>query len=105
MAHQMLAEGGGWGGNSLKVHKEMYAMSGRNFSLSAKLFQESTSYVKFVDNAVWISILALDRSALRKEVIKGSETLEVPWYQKNIFSLYKCQYSESFQVWFLGEIG
>ena len=78
MAHQMLAEGGGWGGNSLKVHKEMYAMSGRNFSLSAKLFQESTSYVKFVDNAVWISILALDRSALRKEVIKGSETLEVP---------------------------
>ena len=34
-------------------------------------------YVKFVEYAVWISVLALDRSELHKDVIKGSEILEV----------------------------
>ena len=47
--------------NSMKSHEGRYAMSVRNFSLSAKLFLESTSYVKVVEYAFLISILAMDR--------------------------------------------
>jgi len=110
-AHQMLEEGGDWDRrNRLKVYEGMYAMSVRNFSLAAKLFLDAIStftsyelmdYVKFVEYTVWISILALDRSALHKEVIKGSEILEVlyqsPDVKKYLFSLYNCQYAEFFQ--------
>ena len=38
---------------------------------------ELMEYVKFVEYTVWISVLALDRSELHKNVIKGSEILEV----------------------------
>jgi len=110
-AHQMLEEGGDWDRrNRLKVYEGMYAMSVRNFSLAAKLFLDAIStftsyelmdYVRFVEYTVWISILALDRSALHKEVIKGSEILEVlyqcPDVKKYLFSLYNCQYAEFFQ--------
>merc|ERR1712192_29369 len=110
-AKQMLEEGGDWDRrNRLKVYEGMYAMSVRDFTLSAKLFLDAIStftsyelmdYVKFVEYTVWISILALDRSALHKEVIKGSEILEVlyqcPDVKKYLFSLYNCQYSEFFQ--------
>merc|ERR1712203_934615 len=58
-------------------------------------------YVKFVEYAVWISVLALDRSELHKDVIKGSEILEVlhqlPGAKNYLFSLYNCQYAEFFQ--------
>merc|ERR1719415_472130 len=110
-AHQMLEEGGDWDRrNRLKVYEGLYAMSVRDFKLSAKLFLDAIStftsyelmdYVKFVEYTVWISILALDRSALHKEVIKGSEILEVlyqcPDVKKYLFSLYNCQYAEFFQ--------
>jgi len=110
-AHQMLEEGGDWDRrNRLKVYEGLYAMSVRNFSLSAKLFLDAIStftsyelmdYVQFVQYTVWISILALDRSALHKEVIKGSEILEVLYQcqdvKKYLFSLYNCQYAEFFQ--------
>jgi len=110
-AHQMLEEGGDWDRrNRLKVYEGMYAMSVRNFSLSAKLFLDAIStftsyelmdYVQFVEYTVWISILALDRSDLHKDVIKGSEILEVlyqrPDVKKYLFSLYNCQYAEFFQ--------
>ena len=111
-AHQMLEEGGDWDRrNRLKVYEGLYAMSVRDFSLSAKLFldaigtftsYELMDYVQFVEYTVWISILALDRSDLHKDVIKGSEILEVlyqcPDVKKYLFSLYNCQYSEFFQV-------
>jgi len=110
-AHQMLEEGGDWDRrNRLKVYEGLYAMSVRNFSLSAKLFLDAIStftsyelmdYVQFVQYTVWISILALDRSELHKEVIKGSEILEVLYQCKDVkkylFSLYNCQYAEFFQ--------
>ena len=51
-------------------------------------------YVKFVEYAVWISVLALDRSELHKDVIKGSEILEVlhqlPGAKNYLFSLSNC---------------
>jgi len=110
-AKQMLEEGGDWDRrNRLKVYEGLYAMSVRDFSLSAKLFLDAIStftsyelmdYVKFVEYTVWISILALDRSDLHKEVIKGSEILEVLHQtedvKKYLFSLYNCQYADFFQ--------
>ena len=63
---------------------------------------ELMEYVKFVEYTVWISVLALDRSELHKNVIKGSEILEVlhqlPGAKNYLFSLYNCQYAEFFQV-------
>merc|ERR1712080_766977 len=109
-AKQMLEEGGDWDRrNRLKVYEGLYAMSVRDFSLAAKLFLDAIStftsyelmeYVKFVEYTVWISVLALDRSNLHKDVIKGSEILEVlhqtPQVKQYLFSLYNCQYGEFF---------
>jgi len=109
-AKQMLEEGGDWDRrNRLKVYEGLYAMSIRDFKLGAKLFLDAIStftsyelmdYVKFVEYTVWISVLALERSDLHKDVIKGSEILEVlhqsPQVKQYLFSLYNCQYSEFF---------
>jgi len=109
-AKQMLEEGGDWDRrNRLKVYEGLYAMSVRDFKLCAKLFLDAIStftsyelmdYVKFVEYTVWISVLALDRSDLHKDVIKGSEILEVlhqtPEVRHYLFSLYNCQYSDFF---------
>merc|ERR1712218_680167 len=111
-AHQMLEEGGDWDRrNRLKVYEGLYMMSIRDFTAAAKLFLDAVStftsyelmeYVRFVEYAVIISMLALDRSELHKEVIKGSEILEVlhqlPDAKNYLFSLYNCQYAEFFQV-------
>ena len=68
--------------NRLKAYEGMYPMSVSDFTLSAKLFLDAIStfisyelmdYVKFVEYTIWISILALDRSAPHKKLIKGSE--------------------------------
>jgi len=110
-AHQMLEEGGDWDRrNRLKVYEGLYAMSVRDFANGAKLFLDAVStftsyelmdYVKFVEYTVFISVLALDRSELHKNVIKGSEILEVlhqlPDAKKYLFSLYNCQYADFFQ--------
>merc|ERR1712015_73986 len=109
-AKQMLEEGGDWDRrNRLKVYEGLYAMSVRDFKLCAKLFLDAIStftsyelmdYVKFVEYTVRISVLALDRSDLHKDVIKGSEILEVlhqtPEVRHYLFSLYNCQYSDFF---------
>lgn len=109
-AKQMLEEGGDWDRrNRLKVYEGLYAMSVRDFKLAAKLFLDAIStftsyelmeYVRFVEYTVWISVLALDRSDLHKDVIKGSEILEVlhqtPEVREYLFSLYNCQYSDFF---------
>ena len=111
-AHQMLEEGGDWDRrNRLKVYEGLYMMSIRDFAAGSKLFldgvstftsYELTTYIKFVEYTVIISVLALDRSDLHKEVIKGSEILEVlhqlPNTKNYLFSLYNCQYADFFQV-------
>jgi len=110
-AHQMLEEGGDWDRrNRLKVYEGLYMMSIRDFAAGSKLFldgvstftsYELTTYIKFVEYTVIISVLALDRSDLHKEVIKGSEILEVlhqlPNTKNYLFSLYNCQYADFFQ--------
>jgi len=115
-AKEMLEEGGDWDRrNRLKVYEGLYAMSVRDFKKSANLFLDAIStftsyelmdYVAFVQYTVHISILALDRSDLHKQVIKGSEILEVlhqiPEVNQYLFSLYNCQYAEFFQC--LGKV-
>ena len=74
-----------------------------NFSLSAKLFLDAIStstcfelmdYVMSVEYTVWIYILVLDRSALHKEVVKGSEILEVLYQCHYVANYpYNCQYA------------
>ena len=73
-AHQMLEEGGDWDRrNRLKVYEGLYMMSIRDFTAGSKLFldgvstftsYELTTYIKFVEYTVIISVLALDRSDL-----------------------------------------
>lgn len=110
-AREMLEEGGDWDRrNRLKVYEGLYAMSIRDFKKCATLFLDAIStftsyelmdYVAFVQYTVHISILALDRSDLHKQVIKGSEILEVlhqiPEVNRYLFSLYNCQYAEFFE--------
>jgi len=115
-ARTMLEEGGDWDRrNRLKVYEGLYSMSIRDFEKSAKLFLDAVStftsyelmdYVQFVQYTVYISLIALDRQNLHKEVIKGSEILEVlhqcPEVKKYLFSLYNCQYGDFFQC--LGKV-
>jgi len=110
-AKEMLEEGGDWDRrNRLKVYEGLYAMAVRDFKKSANLFLDAIStftsyelmdYVTFVQYTVHISILALDRSDLHKQVIKGSEILEVlhqiPQVNQYLMSLYNCQYAHFFQ--------
>jgi len=110
-AKEMLEEGGDWDRrNRLKVYEGLYAMSIRDFKSAATLFLDGVStftsyelmdYVKFVEYTVVISMLAQDRSDLHKNVIKGSEILEVlhqiPEVNQYLFSLYNCQYAQFFQ--------
>jgi len=115
-AKEMLEEGGDWDRrNRLKVYEGLYAMSVRDFKKSANLFLDAIStftsyelmdYVTFVQYTVHISILALERSDLHKQVIKGSEILEVlhqiPQVNQYLMSLYNCQYANFFQC--LGKV-
>jgi len=110
-AKEMLEEGGDWDRrNRLKVYEGLYAMSVRDFKKAATLFLDGVStftsyelmdYVKFVEYTVIVSMLAQDRSDLHKNVIKGSEILEVlhqiPDVNQYLFSLYNCQYAQFFQ--------
>ena len=61
---------------------------------------ELSSYIKFLEYAVIISVLALNRSDLHKQVIKGSEILEIlhqlPDTMKYLFYLYNYQYADFF---------
>jgi 26S proteasome regulatory subunit N7 len=115
-ARTMLDEGGDWDRrNRLKVYEGLYAMSIRDFERSARLFLDAVStftsyelmdYVLFVKYSVYIALIALDRQELHKQVIKGSEILEVlhqcPEVKNYLFSLYECRYGDFFQC--LGKV-
>jgi len=115
-ARTMLEEGGDWDRrNRLKVYEGLYSMSIRDFGKCAKLFLDAVStftsyelmdYIEFVKYTVYICLIALERKDLHKEVIKGSEILEVlhqcPEVKKYLFSLYNCQYGDFFQC--LGKV-
>ncbi|XP_039262832.1 26S proteasome non-ATPase regulatory subunit 6-like [Styela clava] len=107
----LIEEGGDWDRrNRLKVYEGLYCIAIRDFKKSANLFLDTVStftsyelmdYKCFVTYAVYISMLALDRTELREKVVKGSEILEVLHSNKEcrsyLFSLYDCHYAEFFQ--------
>lgn len=110
-AKSMIDEGGDWDRrNRLKVYQGVYNMSIRNFKVAATFFLDTVStftsyelmeYTNFVTYTVITSMIALDRTELRKKVVKGSEILEVlhglPQIRSFLFSLYDCKYAEFFQ--------
>ncbi|XP_033104060.1 26S proteasome non-ATPase regulatory subunit 6-like [Anneissia japonica] len=110
-ARDMIEEGGDWDRrNRLKVYQGLYCMFTRDFKTAANHFLDTVStftsyelmdYKTFVTYTVVISVVALDRTDLRKRVVKGAEILEVlhslPEIRSYLFSLYKCQYREFFK--------
>lgn len=111
-AHQMLKEGGDWDRrNRLKVYEGFFALSVRDFERAARLFLDTVStftcaelmtYERFVIYTVYVSMIALERRALKAQVIHGSEILEVlhgcPEVSEYLFSLYECQYARFFRA-------
>ncbi|XP_072027586.1 26S proteasome non-ATPase regulatory subunit 6-like [Amphiura filiformis] len=111
-AKSMIDEGGDWDRrNRLKVYQGVYNMSIRNFKAAATFFLDTVStftsyelmeYQNFVTYTVITSMIALERTELRKKVVKGSEILEVmhslPELRSFLFSLYDCKYAEFFQT-------
>ncbi|TRY80977.1 hypothetical protein TCAL_02961 [Tigriopus californicus] len=111
-AHQMLKEGGDWDRrNRLKVYEGFFALSVRDFERAARLFLDTVStftcaelmtYERFVIYTVYVAMIALERGALKTQVIHGSEILEVlhgcPEVSEYLFSLYECQYARFFRA-------
>lgn len=74
----MIDEGGDWDRrNRLKVYRGVYMMSVRDFKTAAKLFLDTVAtftsyelmdYPTFVTYTVLCSMIALDRTDLRKKV-------------------------------------
>lgn len=110
-AKALMEEGGDWDRrNRLRVYQGLHCMSIRDFKTAAKLFLDTVStftcyelcdYKTFVSYTVLASIITLERVDLRKQVIKGSEILEVlhglPDFHQFLFSLYNCQYNLFFE--------
>jgi len=109
-ARTLIDEGGDWDRrNRLRVYEGLYCMAVRDFKKAANLFLETvstftcyelTDYRTFVTYTVLCSMISLPRVQLRKDVVKGSEILEVlhgaPDIQEFLFSLYNCQYAKFF---------
>ncbi|XP_038068357.1 26S proteasome non-ATPase regulatory subunit 6-like [Patiria miniata] len=111
-AKDMIDEGGDWDRrNRLKVYQGIYKMSVRDFKSASQFFLDTVStftsyelmdYTEFVSYTVIVSMISLDRTELRKKVVKGAEILEVlhglPDMRNFLFSLYNCHYAEFFKL-------
>ncbi|XP_033647483.1 26S proteasome non-ATPase regulatory subunit 6-like [Asterias rubens] len=111
-AKDMIDEGGDWDRrNRLKVYQGIYKMSVRDFKSAATFFLDTVStftsyelmdYSEFVAGTVLVSMISLDRTELRKKVVKGAEILEIlhglPEIRNFLFSLYNCHYAEFFKL-------
>ncbi len=108
----MIDEGGDWDRrNRLKVYQGIYKMSVRDFKSAAQFFLDTVStftsyelmdYSEFVACTVLVSMISLERTELRKKVVKGAEILEIlhglPDIRNFLFSLYNCHYEEFFKL-------
>jgi len=117
IAKTMIDDGGDWDRrNRLKAYEATYFVCVRDFASAAKLFLETlptfTSYElfsfnSFVSYTVLMSMVALDRTVLRKQVIKAPEILtvikEIPNLEQFMNSFYDCRYDSFFQA-FVGII-
>lgn len=110
-AKELIEEGGDWDRrNRLRVYQGFYCITVRDFSQAAKLFLDTIStftcyelcdYKSFVSYTVLCAMISLPRVELRKQVIKGSEILEVlhgnAELREYLFSLYECNYGKFFE--------
>eukprot|EP00112_Aurelia_sp_Birch-Aquarium-sp1_P012250 Seg2574.7 transcript_id=Seg2574.7/GoldUCD/mRNA.D3Y31 product="26S proteasome non-ATPase regulatory subunit 6" protein_id=Seg2574.7/GoldUCD/D3Y31 len=109
---RLIEEGGDWDRrNRLKVYQGYYAMTIRDFKTAAATFLESIStftsyelmeYKTFVVYTIIVSMIALERTELRKKVVQGAEIQEqlhqLPLAKKYLTSLYDCHYADFFQA-------
>lgn len=109
-ANTLMDEGGDWDRkNRLKVYRAVHEVSVRNFKQATSLLLETVStftsyeimeYKDFVQMAVIVSMLTLNRTDLKRQVIHGPEIQEVlhelPMIKLYLNSLYECNYAKFF---------
>eukprot|EP00475_Leptophrys_vorax_P027708 TRINITY_DN3954_c0_g3_i1.p1 TRINITY_DN3954_c0_g3~~TRINITY_DN3954_c0_g3_i1.p1 ORF type:complete len:390 (-),score=44.38 TRINITY_DN3954_c0_g3_i1:173-1342(-) len=111
-AKKLLEEGGDWERkNRLKIYEGLYCLGSRDFPKAADLFLSSIStfttyellpYRTFVFYTVLMSVVALDRVALKQKVIDAPEILtvidQIPHLASFLNSLHACNYKAFFQA-------
>jgi len=108
----IVEQGGDWDRrNRLQVYEGIYLLSQRNVQGAADLFLGSVAtftcfelvpYDTLVAYAVLSSMVALDRAALQKKVVKNSEILsrigKVPHLSELLHAFYECRYRDFFEA-------
>lgn len=116
-AQQLCDDGGDWERkNRLKVYQAVFAMHTRDFKHAAGLFHDALAtfsatelfdYQRVIFYAVVTSVVALDRVALKKQVVDAPEVLTAigatPHLGEFLSSLYGCQYRDFFAA-FVGVV-
>lgn len=111
-ARSMVEEGGDWDRrNRFRVYDALFELSIRNFEKASSLFLgtvatfnclEILDYDRLVSYAVVSSLFVLNRSDLKRKVLKCSDILEVlyslPTIRTFVQSLYECQYELYFRT-------
>lgn len=106
-----LGKGGDWERrNKLKVYEGVYLMISRNWKEAAKLFlnvmptftaTELVPFKDFVFYTVLLSMVSMDRPALRNQLVSSPEVLsvikDVPSLQEFLESYFYCRYKSFFQ--------
>lgn len=107
-ADKELSKGGDWERkNKLTVYKGLLALSRRDFKTSAELFVsalatftpcELLTFRDFVFYTVITSLIAMDRSTLKKKILDSPEILtvvdEIPFLKQFVLALHECRYSD-----------
>ncbi|GJP30039.1 hypothetical protein CLOM_g22057 [Closterium sp. NIES-68] len=111
-AKKLLEEGGDWERkNRLKVYEGLYCLASRNFARAADLFLDSIAtfttyellpYRTLVFYTVVMSVVALDRVALKQKVIDTPEILtvidQIPHLAPFLNNLHACNYKDFFHA-------
>lgn len=106
-AKDMVERGGDWERrNRLKIYEATYFMTIRNFEKAATLLLDGLStftatelypYQQFIFYAVVMSVVALDRVALRTKVVDAPEILtsilDIPHLSDFLTSIFECKYA------------
>lgn len=114
-ADKELSKGGDWERkNKLTVYKGLLSLTGREFKTAANLFVSSLatftpcdllSFRDFVFYTIVASLIAMDRTTLKKKILDSPEILsvvgEIPHLREFVISLYECRYAD-WSVSFVG---
>lgn len=111
-AKGLVEAGGDWERrNVLGVYQAMHLIVTRNWQEAVKLLLKSVStftaselvsFEELVFATVLLAVTCIDRTQLKKDVVKSPDVLsvlsEVPNLQDFLFSFYNCQYSTFFEA-------